>query len=154
MLIFRRSRSQMFSKWVFLKISQHWSLLLHKHVWWLLLDFHGSRYFFSVEFGIYCWQSHWFLFWTPLKTWVKLDKPLKLFCKKRVQKLCKFHRKTPMLKSLFTKVVGLKACSFIKTRLQHRYFPVKFTKFLKTRNLKSICERLLLKPVLAPGLSF
>ena len=35
--------------------------------------------------------------------------------------------------SLFNKVEGLKACNFIiKKRLQHRCFPVKFVKFVKT----------------------
>ena len=34
--------------------------------------------------------------------------------------------------------------NFIKKRLQHRSFPVKFAKFLRTPILKSICERLLL----------
>ena len=33
---------------------------------------------------------------------------------------------------------------FIKKRLQHRCFPVKFTKFLGTPILKNICQRLLL----------
>ena len=42
------------------------------------------------------------------------------------------NRKTPALESLF-----------IKMRFQHRYFPVKFAKFLKTRIL-NICQRLLL----------
>ena len=37
------------------------------------------------------------------------------------------------------------AWKFIKKRLQQRCFPVKFTKFLKMRILKNICERLLLK---------
>ena len=37
-----------------------------------------------------------------------------------------------MLESLFNKLAGLKACKFIKTRLYHRCFPVKFAKFLKT----------------------
>ena len=45
----------------------------------------------------------------------------------------KFHNITPVLESLFNKVAGLKACSFIKNRLQHRCFPVvKFAKFLRT----------------------
>ena len=35
------------------------------------------------------------------------------------------------------------ACNFIKKRLQHRCFPVKFVKFLRTPTLKNICERLL-----------
>ena len=33
-----------------------------------------------------------------------------------------------MLEFLFNKVVGLKACSFIKIRLQHRCIPLKFLK--------------------------
>ena len=40
--------------------------------------------------------------------------------------------------------VFYKACNFIKKRHQHRLFPVKFTKLLKTYSLKSICARLLL----------
>ena len=38
----------------------------------------------------------------------------------------------------------MKACNFIKKKLQHRFFPVKFAKFLKTPILKTICEQLLL----------
>ena len=44
----------------------------------------------------------------------------------------------------FNKVAGLKAYNFIKSSLQHRCFPVKFCKFLRTLNLKNICERLFL----------
>ena len=36
------------------------------------------------------------------------------------------------------------ACNFIKKRHQHRYFPMKFAKFLRTPVLKNIRERLLL----------
>ena len=49
-----------------------------------------------------------------------------------------------MLESLLKKVAGLQVCNFIKKRLQHRYFPVKIAKFLRTITLKNICERLLL----------
>ena len=45
-------------------------------------------------------------------------------------KFRKFYRKTPVLESLF-----------IKKRLQHRCFLVKFAKFLRTPILKNICER-------------
>ena len=54
-----------------------------------------------------------------------------------------------MLESLFNKVAGLKACGFIKERLQHKSFPVNFHKFLKTSfftehlwwlPLKRVCE--------------
>ena len=44
----------------------------------------------------------------------------------------KFQRKTPVYESIFCNVVGLKACNFVKTRLQHRCFPAKFAKFLRT----------------------
>ena len=40
--------------------------------------------------------------------------------------------------------LGLKTCNFIKKRLHHRFFPVKFTKVLRAPILKNICERLLL----------
>ena len=39
---------------------------------------------------------------------------------------------------------GLQTCNFIKKGLQHRYFPVNITKFLRTPFWKNICERLLL----------
>ena len=33
--------------------------------------------------------------------------------------------------SLFNRVTGLKACNFLKNRLQHQVFPVDIAKFLK-----------------------
>ena len=51
---------------------------------------------------------------------------LEVFSKKRCsEKFHKFHRKTPVLESL-------QACNFIKKRLYHRCFPVKFVKFWRT----------------------
>ena len=40
----------------------------------------------------------------------------------------------------FYKAAYFQACNFIKKRLIHRYFLVKFAKFLRTSNLKSTCE--------------
>ena len=40
--------------------------------------------------------------------------------------------KTPVLESLFNKLAGLKACNFIKKRLQHSNFPKNNAKFLRT----------------------
>ena len=37
-----------------------------------------------------------------------------------------------MQESIFNRVTGLKACNFVKKKLQHRCFPVKPAKFLKT----------------------
>ena len=48
------------------------------------------------------------------------------------------HRRYSVKEDIF------KNLNFIKKRLQHRCFRVKFAKFLKTPILKNICERLLL----------
>ena len=45
-------------------------------------------------------------------------------------KFRKFYKETPVLESLFNKVSGLKACNFIKKRIQHSCFPLKFARFL------------------------
>ena len=64
-----------------------------------------------------------------------------MFCRKRsFLKFWKFHWKTSVLESLFNKAAGLKACSLIKKRLQHKCFPLKFAKFLKIPILKNICD--------------
>ena len=49
-----------------------------------------------------------------------------------------------VLESHFNKVADLKSCNFIKKRLQHRCFLVKFLKFLRIPLFKNICEQLLL----------
>ena len=66
---------------------------------------------------------------------------LKKSCSKKFRNI---HRKAPVLDSLFNKVVGVKACNFIKKRFQHRYFSMSIAGFLRTLILKNICERLLL----------
>ena len=59
-------------------------------------------------------------------------------------KVSKFHWKTPVLESILIKLQGLRACNFIKKKLQHRCFLTKFVKFLRIPIVKNICERLLL----------
>ena len=49
-----------------------------------------------------------------------------------------------MCSSLFLIKLQVSACNFIKERLQHRFFPMKFKKILRTSILKNICQRLLL----------
>ena len=70
----------------------------------------------------------------------------KSFVKKSVLKNFAISQKTLLLKSLFNEAAGLKACKFIKKKLQYRLFPVKFEKSLRTPILKNICELLLLTP--------
>ena len=67
--------------------------------------------------------------------------PSEVFCRRRSSlKFRKFHWKTSVLESICNKVAGLKACNFIKKRLQHTCFPLKYAKFLRTPILKNICD--------------
>ena len=50
---------------------------------------------------------------------------------KNSQKFCKIHRKTTWLGSVFNKVASLKACNFIKKRLQKRRFPMNICEIFK-----------------------
>ena len=59
--------------------------------------------------------------------------------------LRKFYRKTLVLESLFNKVAGFQACKFIKKRLQHKCFSVKFVKFLRSPFFTEHLRCLLLK---------
>ena len=56
------------------------------------------------------------------------------------------HSKTPALKSLFKKVVGLQEKG--QKRLQQRCFSVNIGKFIRTPNLKNVCAWLHLTAVL------
>ena len=40
-------------------------------------------------------------------------------------------------------LIKLKACNFIRKRLQRKFFHVNIVKFLRTHNLQNICKRLL-----------
>ena len=51
-------------------------------------------------------------------------------------KVCNIYRNTPVLESLFSKVVGFQVCNFIKKRLYGRCFPVSIAKFLRAPILK------------------
>ena len=101
---------------------------------WLLLTFRCSKYFFEAEHGIYCWQSH-----QILKTRVKPQKqPLKLFCKKGVlRKFANFPGRHLCWSLFLIELQTFRPANFIEKRLQHRWFPVEFTKCLRTSNLKS-----------------
>ena len=112
---------------------------------WLLLDFRGSKYFFSGESGIYCGVSHRFLLRTPLKSRLKPQKqPLKLFCEKGVlRNFANFTGKHLCQSVFFNKVASIRPATLFKKRLWHRYFPVNFAKFLSISFLYNISEQLL-----------
>ena len=75
-----------------------------------------------------------------------LIKPFFYMTEKPRQKLKSNHRMKLkfMLKSLFNKVAGLKACNFVKKRLQHRCFPVNIAKCLRTAFFKKHLRWMLL----------
>ena len=60
--------------------------------------------------------------------------------KKLFSKISQVSQDNICVRASFYKVAGLKACNFIKKRLQHRCFSVEFAKFLRTPTLKKICE--------------
>ena len=68
-----------------------------------------------------------------------------MFFKIGVLKNSQISQENTMLESLFNEVAGLKAWNFIKKRLQHLYFPVKFAKFLRTLFFKEHLLWLLLQ---------
>ena len=63
------------------------------------------------------------------------------------QKFCVFYRKAPVLESLSYKAAGLQPWHFIKKRLQHRCFAVKFSEFsgVFLQNTSDGCFSLCLK---------
>ena len=58
--------------------------------------------------------------------------------KKLFLKILQYPHETPVLESLFKKVAGLKFCSFIKKRPQHRCFPVNIAKLKRPSISKNI----------------
>ena len=126
---------------MFLQTSQYWSLFLIKlQVSFSRIpmvtssDFSLHKYFFGAEHGIYCWLSHQFL-----KARVKPQKyPLKLFCKKGAfRKFANFPGRHLRWSLFLIELQTFRPSNFMEKRLQHRWFPVEFTKCLRTSNLKS-----------------
>ena len=62
--------------------------------------------------------------------------------KKMFLKISLYPQETSLRESLFKRVAGLKACIFIKKKLQHRWFPVNISKFLRLSVSKNICNQL------------
>ena len=63
----------------------------------------------------------------------------------------KFHwnssSRSEDMKVSFFNIKGLRACNFIRKKLQRRHFFEKFSKFLRTQILRNVCEGLLLSTV-------
>ena len=73
------------------------------------------------------------------------EKSLNRFLLLLILKSSKFHRKTPVFESLFSKVpVPRQGLTFLKRDSNKGIFPVKFAKILRTPILKNIYKPLLL----------
>ena len=68
-----------------------------------------------------------------------------VFCKKSVLKNFANFTGKHLCWNLFYEVAGLQLASFFKKRVQHKCFPVKYGKILRTPILKNICKRLFLE---------
>ena len=87
------------------------------------------------------------------KNWTMRKQPPQVFYKKGVLKnSAKFTEKHLLQSAFFIKVASLRpaTATLLKKTLQHKCFLVTFAKFLRTPNLKNICERLLLTMVCFP----
>ena len=83
----------------------------------------------TLEDSIKAFATHWEI---QKVTHVKiLIRATEAAVRRFSSKFHKIHRRTPVLESLFNKVAGLKACNFIKNRLQHGCV-VKFANLLRT----------------------
>ena len=114
-LIIRSSRSQMFFQKGVLK---YFPVFTGKHLCWPLQAFFyrtpkvASSGISLQQILFFSWIWYLLLTVAPFfNSFVKAPvkphkKPLKLFCK-GLRNFCKFHRKTPPLKSLFNRVAGL-----------------------------------------------
>ena len=73
-----------------------------------------------------------------------------------LKNLTNFTGKHLCLSLIFSNVADLICCNFIKKRLQHRFFPSKFAKFLSTPFFTEHLQWLLLRlpgpPTLCPGI--
>ena len=67
--------------------------------------------------------------------------------KKLFLKISKHSQENACVRVSFNKVSGLRPATLLKNGFQHSCFPVNIAKFLRTPNLKNICERLLLNSI-------
>ena len=113
---------EVFGKW------RHFQIRL------LLWEMQVVRYFLCVRILV---KNHWTDCWIVTVAYLKSSHQ-RPSVKKVLLKFCKCYRKASALESLFNKVVGPR--TFLKKRLQHRYFPI-LSNFRNSFE-KSICEPL------------
>ena len=104
---------------------------------WLLLYFRG-RYFFQLNLVFITESRTGFRFELLWKHKLKVrSSHWNSSVKKNVLRNFASFTGKQLCWSLSNRVADLEVCSFIRKRPQHKCFPVEFTKFLRTPNLKS-----------------
>ena len=84
------------------------------------------------SFSTFASSCHNISFLLLLKIMGFQKQPPEVFYKKGVLRIFTKFTGKDLCKSLFfNKVAGLRAATLLKKKLQHRYFPVKFIKFLR-----------------------
>ena len=87
------------------------------------------------------------IYLSPFRYLIKISRSNhpEVFCKKGVLgNFTKFKGKHQCQGLFFNKVKGLRPATLLKKRIWHRYFPVNYTKFLRTNFLKNTSGRLFL----------
>ena len=105
--------------------TEHLPRLLYVYVGWANIA--SVNFLCNVVSAVF--GQHWLDCW--LRVNIVRTSRLQLFFKISVLKNL-FHFKTSMVEFLFNKVAALKACNFIKKKLQHKCFLVNIAKFLRT----------------------
>ena len=129
---------------------------LHLYIAWLLtlnnVLFTRTQYhFYPEKNGKTIWPAHPVVF--P-KMYFSERRSIVAFCDFYYHKphlSWKFHwnssSRSEDMKVSFFNIKGLRACNFIRKKLQRRHFFEKFSKFLRTQILRNVCEGLLLSTV-------
>ena len=130
-----------------LKIQLHIYILMKKSLFWGKYKWQWQVTFtlpffnhFSLSFNRK--KNGWL--WEPWERNYRSSRSHKFFKIDFLKNIAKFQSKIPVLESLSNRAASLKAWNFIK-RLQHRCFPVKFAKFLRTAFFTEHLRWLLLK---------
>ena len=116
----------------------------------MILDLQEKLYFMSKCFLGFSLFKKTALTQTSVDIYILQNSTPRNEHKRMEQKMDRSSHQSRSVKKVFLKISGISqenTCAgvgnFIKKRLQHRCFPVKFAKFLKTPLLKNICQRLL-----------
>ena len=110
---------------------------------WLCIVFHDTiSLTIAVEKNVFSYSTILAVF---RRYNLQKQSPEVFYIKKAVLKNFEIitHKKTPVLESLFNKVINLKACTFTKKRIPAQVFCWEYYEIFKNTYFENICKRLL-----------